>query len=89
MAREDRPFGQDPAGVANRLFMRVCGIVGPNVARMSIRHFSQKRLSLEPDQVGKERATELCEALRPLLRSMIGQVQADKLVRELQSELSK
>jgi len=48
MAGEDRPFGADQDNVANRLFKRVSGLLGPNVARMSIRHFSQKRLGVEP-----------------------------------------
>ncbi len=62
--------------------------VGQHTARIAVRTFAKKSLSCEPEQVRLEQVPTLVLALRPLLRSMLGNVAAEQLVATLIEEMS-
>jgi hypothetical protein len=52
-----------------------------------VRSFADRALGQKPEQIGREEAPRLVEALRPMLRTLLGQNAADAVVSELMQEL--
>lgn len=70
-------------GVVERLQRRLAVFVGPHTARLSLKTFSQKEFGVEPSELAPAKLPELVKSLRPLLRSMLGETDAEKLSRML------
>jgi hypothetical protein len=77
-------MGEEPA--IERLQRRLAVFVGPHTARLSLKTFAQKQFGLEPGQLPTAALPELVRSLRPLLRSMLGEGDAEKLSRLLMLE---
>jgi len=70
----------------DRVHRRLEKFIGPHTTRLAIKTFSQKTLGMTPDQVRDREVPDLIRALRPLLRSMLGEAQGEQIVEQLLSE---
>jgi hypothetical protein len=71
----------------DRLHRRLEKFIGPHTTRLAIKTFSQKTLGVAPDQIRDREVPDLIRALRPLLRSMLGEAQGEQIVQQLVSEI--
>jgi hypothetical protein len=67
----------------DRLQKRLAVYVGPHTARLSLKTFAQKQFGVTPAELPPAALPDLVRALRPLLRSMLGEVDSEKLSRLL------
>jgi len=74
------------AAVIERLQRRLAVFVGPHTARLSLKTFAQKQFGVEPNELAPAKLPDLVKSLRPLLRSMLGEADAEKLGRLLLAE---
>jgi hypothetical protein len=72
-----------------RLQKRLAVFVGPHTARLSLKTFAQKQFGVAPAELPVSALPDLVRALRPLLRSMLGESDSDKLSRLLLAECEK
>jgi hypothetical protein len=70
----------------DRVYRRLEKYIGPHTTRLAIKTFSQKTLGMTPDQVRDKEVPDLIRALRPLLRSMLGEAQGERIVEQLLAE---
>ena len=70
----------------DRVHRRLEKFIGPHTTRLAIKTFSQKQLGMTPDQLRDGEVPDLIRALRPLLRSMLGETQGEHVMQELLSE---
>ncbi len=78
MALNDKPV--------DRVHRRLEKFIGPHTTRLALKTFSQKQLGVLPDQVLDREVPELIRALRPLLRSMLGEAEGERVVEQLLAE---
>jgi hypothetical protein len=57
--------------------------LGPDTARAVVRTFSDRVLGCRPDEIGPEDEARLLEALRPMLRALLGQGSVEDVLSEL------
>jgi len=74
----------DPA--IERLQKRLAVYVGPHTARLSLKTFAQKQFGVMPEELPPAALPDLVRSLRPLLRSMLGEVDSEKVSRLLLME---
>ncbi len=67
---------------------RISAYVGNHTARLAVKTFAQKSLGVSPEDVHPAQAPTLVLALRPLLRSMLGNAPAEQLVETLIQEVA-
>lgn len=60
--------------------------LGPSTARTAVRTFAG-RLGLRPEALSREDAARLLEALRPMLRTLLGAQPADVVLDGIRGEL--
>ena len=70
----------------DRVHRRLEKFIGPHTSRLAIKTFSQKTLGLTPEQVRDREVPDLIRALRPLLRSMLGEARGERVVEQLLAE---
>jgi hypothetical protein len=63
--------------------------VGPHTARLSLKTFAQKHFGMLPNQLPPSALPDLVRTLRPLLRSMLGEADGEKLSLLLLMECAK
>lgn len=61
--------------------------LGPNTARTAVRTFSDRVLGCRPDEISRADAPKLLQALRPMLRTLLGQAPAELVVTEIEEAL--
>lgn len=61
--------------------------VGPETARRAVRTFADRVLGRRADQVTIAEAPRLVESLRPMLRTLLGEAPAERLIRDLTEAL--
>jgi len=66
---------------------RLAVYLGPHTARNALRTFSEKALGVAPEGITAEQGKRLVEALRPMLKTLIGAAQADRILSQLAIEL--
>ena len=76
-------MGESPI---ERLQRRLAVYVGPHTARLSLKTFAQKHFGLSPAELQPAALPELVKSLRPLLRSMLGESDSEKISRLLLME---
>jgi hypothetical protein len=54
--------------------------LGPSTARTAVRIFSTRVLGVSPEEISEKDAPKLLEALRPMLRTLLGPAPADTLL---------
>lgn len=62
-----------------RVQKRLAVYVGPHTARLSLKTFAQKLYGVAPAELPPSALPDLVKSLRPLLRSMLGEVDGEKL----------
>jgi hypothetical protein len=67
----------------DRLQRRLAVFVGPHTARLSLKTFAQKQFGVAPAELPLSALPDLVRSLRPLLRSMLGESDGEKLSRLL------
>lgn len=72
---------------ADRIAARLSTYLGPNTARTAVRSFADRALGQKADAVVVADAPRLVEALRPMLRTLLGASAADRVVAELLEDL--
>lgn len=65
---------------------RLAQYVGPHTARLSLKAFANKHFGVAPADLPPAALPELIRSLRPLLRSLLGEVDSDRLMRLLLAE---
>jgi hypothetical protein len=61
--------------------------LGPSTARTAVRTFATRALGVSPEELSPEDAPRLLEALRPMLRTLLGPDPADHLLSGLRVHL--
>jgi hypothetical protein len=61
--------------------------LGPSTARTAVRTFSSRALGMRPDQVSVADAPRLLDALRPMLRTLLGAEPADDVLDGIRGDL--
>jgi hypothetical protein len=79
---------RDPAAetALERVQRRLAQYVGPHTARLSIKTFAQKNFGRAPEQLTAAELPELVRALRPLVRSVLGDAGGERLLKMLLAE---
>lgn len=70
----------------DRLQRRLAVFVGPHTARLSLKTFAQKQFGVAPTELPVAALPDLVRSLRPLLRSMLGEDDSERLSRLLLAE---
>lgn len=78
---------EPPGTPADRIAARLSAYLGPNTARTAVRSFADRALGRRPEAVDAADAPRLVEALRPMLRTLLGAAAADRVVAELMEDL--
>ena len=66
---------------------RLAVYLGPNTARNAIKTFAERALGIAPDQVTSADVGRLIEALRPMLKTLVGAQKTEKIIQQLIVEL--
>jgi len=66
---------------------RLAVYLGPNTARAALKTFSQKSLGIAPEELTAAQARQLLDALRPMLKTLLGAAQCDRIIAQLVVEL--
>ena len=61
--------------------------LGPNTARNAVKTFAERSLGLAPEAVTRADCPRLLEALRPMLKTLLGAAQCDAILAKLHREL--
>jgi hypothetical protein len=61
--------------------------LGPNTARNAVKTFAERSLGLAPEALTRGDCPRLLEALRPMLKTLLGAAQCDALLEKLSREL--
>jgi len=61
--------------------------LGPSTARTAVRIFSTRTLGIAPEELSSADVPRLLEALRPMLRTLLGPAPADDLLTGLHGHL--
>lgn len=77
----------DSDSTAERIAGRLAAYLGPNTARTAVRSFAARALGRTADAVGREDAPRLVEALRPMLKTLLGAEAAERVVAEILEDL--
>ena len=79
---------RDPPGETplERVQKRLAQYVGPHTARLSIKTFAQKSFGTAPEKLSAAELPEMVRALRPLVRSVLGDAGGERLLKMLLAE---
>ena len=66
---------------------RLAIYLGPHTARSALRTFADKSLAVPLEEISTEQARRLLEKLRPVLKTLVGAAQSDRIVSQLTLEL--
>ena len=80
---------RDPPGETTpleRVQRRLAQYVGPHTARLSIKTFANKNFGVAPEELTPTELPELVRALRPLVRSVLGDAGGERLLKMLLAE---
>jgi hypothetical protein len=70
----------------DRLLGQLTVFLGPHTARMALKTFSNKALGCAPHEVAAADVPRLVDALRPMLRTLLGEEAAESLVAQLKGD---
>lgn len=85
MGEGPKASGDTPIELLQR---RLAQYVGPHTARLTLSTFAKKHFGLAPDKLPASSIPDLIRNLRPLLRSLLGESDSERLLRLLLSEFS-
>ncbi len=76
-----------PQSAADVIANGLAAYLGPNAARTAVRTFSDRVLGCRPDEISRADAPRLLGALRPMLRTLLGEAPADVAVADIERAL--
>ena len=76
-----------PTEVAEKVAARIAVYVGAHTARVAVKTFSLRKLGRGPESLELEDIPALLAALRPMLRTLIGQSQCELVVKRIERDL--
>jgi hypothetical protein len=77
-----------PSSPAAHVTSRLNEFLGPHTARNAMKTFSMKALGRAPETLTLADMPVLLQALRPMLRTLLGEESADHLLESIQKELA-
>ena len=86
-ASYDMAESPQPTQVAEKVAGRIAVYVGPHTARVAVKTFSLRKLGRGPESLELEDIPALLAALRPMLRTLIGQSQCEVALSRIEREL--
>jgi hypothetical protein len=75
--------------LADMIERQLAVYLGPHTAKTAVRTFSQKAVGKLPEQLTRADTHKVLDALRPMLRTLLGTDQSDSLLDQLQLELER
>ncbi|HZZ86186.1 MAG TPA: hypothetical protein VFE30_16775 [Anaeromyxobacteraceae bacterium] len=72
---------------AQIIFDQLAASLGPNTARTALRMFCDRAVGIPPEAVTRAEAPRVLEALRPMLKTLIGPSQSEAMIAQIQREL--
>ena len=73
--------------IADRVAARLAKLLGPHTGRVAVKVFSRRALGRGPETLTLDDLSVLVEALRPMLRTLIGKQKAEVLVQQILGEI--
>ena len=73
--------------IAGKLIESLSPYLGPFNAQVAVKTFSQKKLNLTPEQLTAKDLPALLDALRPMLKTLVGQDSAEKILKKILAEV--
>jgi hypothetical protein len=70
--------------VGDRIEASLARLLGPNTARSALRTFSKRTLGVEPEVLAESDVPRLLAALRPALRTLLGNDAAQAAIDEIE-----
>jgi hypothetical protein len=67
---------------------RLTVYLGPNTARVALKTFAHRSVGVAPEDMTPEQTKLLLEALRPMLKTLLGAAQSDRLVANITIEMN-
>ena len=61
--------------------------LGPHTARAALKTFAHKSVGVAPEEMTVAQARQVLEALRPMLKTLVGAEQCERVVAQLNTEL--
>lgn len=77
--------GQAPHEI---VFRHLARYLGPHTAKTALKTFSDRSLGKLPEQVTRVDAPKLLQALRPMMRTLIGADECETVLQQINRELS-
>jgi hypothetical protein len=68
---------------ADRIAGRLARYLGPHTARVAVKTFAARALSLEPEALRPRDVPALANALRPMLRTLVGKERSEVVVQQI------
>ena len=75
-----------PTQVAEKVAARIAVYVGPHTARVAVKSFALRKLGRGPESLELEDIPALLAALRPMLRTLIGQSQCELALKRIERD---
>jgi hypothetical protein len=66
---------------------RLAVYLGPHTAKSALKTFSEKTFGLAPEQITVVQAQKLLDSLRPMLKTLVGAAQCERILTQLNLEL--
>jgi hypothetical protein len=76
-----------PSAIADRIAERLGKLLGPHTARVAVKTFTQRALGRGPETLTALDVPPLVEALRPMLRTLIGRDKGEIVAKQILREL--
>jgi hypothetical protein len=77
----------DSRSPAERIAEQLAVHLGPSTARTAVRTFATRALGVQPHEISLADAPRLLEALRPMLRTLLGAAPADDVLAGIRGRL--
>lgn len=74
--------------IADKLIQNLSPYLGPFNAQIAVKTFAQKKLNLTPDQLTAKDLPVLLDALRPMLKTLVGQDSAEAILKRIREGVS-
>lgn len=76
-----------PRPVAEVVADHIAVYLGPHTARVAVRTFSMKALKRGPETLIRADFSKLADALRPMLRTLVGRVTTEVILEQAERDL--
>ncbi|HEY3053927.1 MAG TPA: hypothetical protein VGK04_11135 [Thermoanaerobaculia bacterium] len=88
MTASQQPSAASAKRAADVIRMHLMRYVGPFTAKNAVEMFSKQALGVAADSLTFAQAAAVIDALAPLLRTLLGTQNADRVIEQLKQELA-